>query len=331
MTLAWVIGRGGLLGSAISRALAKSGTREFVSRSDFAWLEPTKLQTQMQDAATAFALAAADASRWEIYWAAGVGTMTSIEADLVPETRALAALLAGLRDAMLGRDERRPSLRGERGMFALASSAGAIYAGSTAPLISETVGAAPTSPYALAKLDHETMIARAAGETGVAAFVARFSTLYGVGQSKAKAQGLLTHISRCIVRNRALQIFVPLDTIRDYIAADDAAAMLLEASRQLAAPGRACIKIIASEQPATIGEILSIFKRIARRPPRIITSVKPSSSIYTRRMQFASCVPPLVYGRPRTPLLVGISRVLEAERALYVAPSADRGPELRPA
>lgn len=317
MTLAWVIGRGGLLGSALSCALARSGTLEYVPASRFAWHDATTLQAQMEEATDAFARAATHAPRWEIYWAAGVGAMTSAEADFVPETRALGALLAALVDSVV----RKRSLRGERGAFSLASSAGAIYAGSTAPLISETISAAPTSPYARAKLDHEAMVTGVAIETGMSVFIARFSTLYGVGQSRTKAQGLLTHISRCIVRNRALQIFVPLDTIRDYIVADDAASMSIEASRVDAEAGRARIKIIASEQPATIGEILSLFKRIARRPPKIITSVSPASGIYMRRMQFRSHVPPLTFARPKTPLLVGISRVLEAERALYVAPS----------
>lgn len=320
MTLAWVIGRGGLLGSALSRALARSGTLEFVPHGRFAWRDTTALQAQIVEATGAFARAAADAPRWEIYWAAGVGTMISTEAELAPETRALASLLAALRDSIAGKR----SLHGERGVFSLASSAGAIYAGSAEPLIDEAVPVEPTSAYARAKLDHEAMIASLASETGACAFIARLSTLYGAGQSTTKTQGLLTHISRCVVRNRALQIFVPLDTIRDYIASDDAAAMLIEASRQAAESGRARIKILASEQPVTIGEILAIFKRIARRPPRIITSVTPSSSLYARRMQFRSSVAPLAFARPKTPLLIGISQVLEAERAHYVVPSFNR-------
>ena len=324
MTLAWVIGRGGLLGSALSRALARSGTPEFVPASRFVWNDATVVQAQLEEATDAFARAAANAPRWEIYWAAGVGTMTSVEAGLVLETRALGTLLAALVDSIV----RKKLLRGERGAFSLASSAGAIYAGSIAPLISEAVPVAPTGPYALAKLDHEAMVTGVATETGMSACIARFSTLYGVGQSATKAQGLLTHISRCIVRNRALQIFVPLDTIRDYIAVDDAASMWIDASRRGVEPGRARIKIIASEQPTTIGEILSLFKRVAHRPPRIITSVSPASGIYTRRMQFRSRVPPLAFVRPKTPLLIGISRVLEAERAVYAAPSATL--DLRP-
>lgn len=318
VTLAWVIGRGGLLGSALSRALARDGTIEFVPDDRFEWGDPAKLHAQIEEAVRGFARAAGDADRWEIHWAAGVGTMMSAEDDLVSETRALAAMIEAL--------GRNPSLAGERGIFSLASSAGAIYAASREPLICESTPVAPTGAYGRAKLEHEAMAARLATGQGVSVFIARISTLYGVGQSGAKAQGLLTHISRCIVRNRAFQIFVPLDTIRDYIAADDAAAMMIEASRHAAAVvtqrGHAHIRIVASEQPATVGEIVAVFKRIARRPPRFVTSATPASSVYTRRIQFRSSVPPLAFSRPKTPLLVGISQLLEAERARYVASSS---------
>lgn len=146
--------------------------------------------------------------------------------------------------------------------------------------------------------------------------IARISTLYGVGQASGKPQGLLTHMSRCLIRNEAIQIYVSLDTIRDYIMADDAAANVIETARSLA-PGAAVMRIVASEQPATISEIVSIFKRIARRPPRIVKSDAPASSVYSRRIQFRSLLP-LSGSRRPTSLLVGISQVLAAERLRYV-------------
>lgn len=310
MTIAWVIGRSGLLGSALSRALVRDRSTLFEYGGRFAWHELNVLKTQIEEATKAFAQVVAGADRWEIYWAAGVGTMMSSEAQFVPETRALGWLL----DAI----ERSRTLLTGRGVFALASSAGAIYAGSREALITEAVPVAPTSAYAHAKLEHEAMVDRFAMECGAAALIARVSTLYGVGQSKAKAQGLVTHISHCIVRNRPIRIFVPLDTIRDYIAADDAAAAMIDESRLASEFKRTDIRIIASEQPATIGEILSIFKRIARRPPRIVTSATSSTGIYTRRIQFRSIAPVRVPSRPRTTLPVGINQVLAAERAFFV-------------
>lgn len=311
MTIAWVVGRGGVFGSALEIALTQARTVLFVPSAQFAWRGGEALLSQIEDSARAFAEAAANADRWEIYWAAGVGTMSSAEAELVPETRALEVLLDAVGRSGL--------VRTDCGAFALASSAGALYAGSSDPLISEATDVAPTTPYAHAKLAQEKRVERFAVDSGVRTLIGRISTLYGVGQSSGKADGLLTHISRCMVRNRAVQIFVPLDTIRDYIAADDAAAMLIDALGATES-GRVRMKIIASEHPATIGEIVSMFKRIARRPPRIITSATPSTSIYARRIQFRSIVSPHAKGR-QTSLLVGVSQVMAAERARYVAPS----------
>lgn len=147
------------------------------------------------------------------------------------------------------------------------------------------------------------------------ALLARFSTLYGPGQSLGKSQGLVAHIARCILRNQAIQIYVPLDTIRDYIAADDAAAAMVAALRSTSEHPRVIIKIIASERPATIAEIISVFRKITRRPPRIVASASKLSNFYSRRVLFRSVV--LQENKPtsRTSLLVGIAEVIAAERA----------------
>jgi UDP-glucose 4-epimerase len=150
---------------------------------------------------------------------------------------------------------------------------------------------------------------------------ARISTIYGPGQATVKQQGLLTHIARRILRNQPIQIYVPYDTIRDYIAVDDAAraitGALFLANQQ---PG-VCTKIIASEKPTTIAEIISVFKRIARRGPLIVTSASKLTSLYARRVQFRSVV--LTDGaRPMvTSLAVGIAQLMVAERAAFVRSS----------
>jgi len=307
MTIAWVVGRGGMLGSSIERVLGLTGCTMYVPNRRFDWTSATQLQADFEHALDGFANAAAASDRWEIWWAAGVGTLSSPAEALQTETQALAALLLGIE---------RSSLRPPTGRIALASSAGAIYAGSEDRVITERSGQSPTTPYARAKLEQESLVMEHGSKFGSGVFVARLSTLYGVGQAKMKQQGLLTHISRCVIRNLPIQIFVPLDTIRDYVAADDAAAMMVDAMTLVAAR-QSVMKIIASEQPTTISEIVSIFKRIARRPPRIVTSASRSSSLYKRRIQFRSVVSPLRTSAP-TNLMIGISRILESERLRYV-------------
>ena len=153
--------------------------------------------------------------------------------------------------------------------------------------------------------------------------VVRISTLYGHASCSAKQQGLLTHMARSILRRKPIQIYVPYDTIRDYIAADDAATAMITTLRATgpAYPHAHLTRIIASQQPATIAEIIAIFNRVARRAPRIVTSASRLSDLYTRRIQFRSVV---LQERPRPPvrsLLVGIAELMNAERDAFARAS----------
>ena len=77
------------------------------------------------------------------------------------------------------------------------------------------------------------------------------------------------------------------------------------------------VKIVASEQSTTIAEIISAYKKIARRKPRIVTSASKLSSIYNRRIQFNSLVCLANERSSRTSLFVGIAQVMTAERSAF--------------
>jgi UDP-glucose 4-epimerase len=312
MIIAWVVGSTGLLGSALCRALCGKETQLFSPTERFLWSNEPELASQLTATVKAFA-ACIDATvgRWEIYWAAGLGTMSSAEADLALETQALSLLLRLV--------DSEPRLMAMPGAVAFTSSAGAIYAGSPDYVINENSDPAPTTAYAYEKLRQEDLVRSfALTNKQIAVLLARLSTLYGPGQSVGKQQGLFAHIARCILRNQPIQIYVPFDTIRDYIAADDAATIMVSTLRATSDKPGVLTKIIASEQPTTIAEIISVFKRIARRAPRIITSASRLSSIYSRRVRFQSVVIPECSRVPQTSLLVGISQVMAAERAAFV-------------
>jgi UDP-glucose 4-epimerase len=311
MTIAWVLGSGGLLGAALCRTLRNDGTPLFATADRFCWDSAPEFAAQIAVAVHAFASQISAGDRWEIYWAAGVGTMSSSEDVLAPETRALSLVLRLI--------ESEPRLMAASGAIAFASSAGAIYAGSSDEVVTESTLPAPTTAYAREKLRQENLMQSfAATNCGIAVLIARISTLYGAGQAAGRRQGLLAHIARSILRNRPIQIYVPYDTIRDYIAADDAAVAILAATRATSAKPRLVTKIIASEHPTTIAEIISIFMRIARRAPRIVTSASRLSDLYSRRVQFRSIVLPECARTPTRSLIVGIAQLLAAERAAYV-------------
>lgn len=311
MTLAWVLGGGGLLGSALRRTLSFSGAVLFTPKSGFCWTNSSELLPQINEAIQAFTAQAAGADRWEVYWAAGTGTMSSKEEALVIETQALDYLLK-----LLKSDRR---LMAIPGAVAFASSAGALYAGASEEIITENTLPTPTTAYAREKLRQEGLFHSFLFENErTTALVARISTLYGVGQSSRKPQGLLSHIARSLIRRQPVQIYVPYDTIRDYISADDAAVAIVNALRLTSDKRRFITKIIASEHPVTIAEIISIFKRIERRAPLIITSANKLSSLYARRVQFRSIATPEYPKTSTKSLLIGIAQIMTAERAAFV-------------
>ena len=122
MTVAWVLGNSGLLGAALCRRLRLEGTEVFIPAERFCWDNDAKLPSQFAAAVHSFSSRVGSTEQWAIYWAAGVGTMSSSESVLAPETRALSSVLRNL--------ESDPNLMNTSGALAFASSAGAIYAGS---------------------------------------------------------------------------------------------------------------------------------------------------------------------------------------------------------
>ena len=315
MTIAWVLGSGGLLGAALCRTLRRTHTELFFPAERMCWNDIDTFAAQLATCVDAFASRVGAEDRWEICWAAGIGTMTSSEESLAQETRCLAALLRRLESA--------PRLMAASGAIVFASSAGAIYAGSAGAIITENSVPTPTTAYAREKLTQEELVRSFAMANGrMRALIARISTLYGPGQATGKQQGLLAHIARSILRNQPIRIFVPYDTMRDYIAADDAGAAMVATLAAMRAEPRVLTKIIASERPVTIAEIIAIFRRITRRAPRIVTSSSRLAALYARRVQFQSIVAP-GSGRPTgRSLLVGIDQLMASERAAFA-----RGPQ----
>ena len=307
MTAVWVVGSNGLLGSALQRVLQRRNDHVFTPAGRFNWGNESELNIQLEMTVKAFVAFVGNGNKWQIYWAAGIGNFASTEAELATETQTLSTLLKLI--------ESEAKLTTTEGGLAFSSSAGAIYAGAKDDVISENTAVSPTTDYAKEKLKQEKLLTNFGKKNNkVTILLARISTLYGPGQADGKRQGLLAHIARCILRNQSVNIYVPLDTIRDYITADDAASIMVASLSEIRGSSGAHTKIIASEKATTIAEIISVFKRIARRRPRIVASASKLSSLYTRRIQFKSIVIPVDKKLLKTSLLVGVAQVLSAER-----------------
>jgi UDP-glucose 4-epimerase len=315
--LTWVIGAGGLLGSALVERLRQQGRALFAAAEPLAWDQPKRLETQLRRALTGMGDRLEPGQPWEIHWAAGRASMASAAGQLEADRRGFHALLDGLAEG--------GALTGHPGILVLASSAGGIYAGSPARLIDEDTPPQPNNPYGHWKLEQEGLTRQlvAAGHAD-SAFIARISTLYGVGRPGVERTGLIRTIARQLLRRQPVHIFVPLDTMRDYIAVRDAATMVLAGADQvwghaLAGEGRGCLtRLVASEQPTAISELLGIFHRLTRRRPLIVTSISGPAHLYKRCVRFRSNALPELRRLLTTPLPQGIAAVLQAERQSMV-------------
>jgi UDP-glucose 4-epimerase len=297
--VAWVVGAGGLLGSAVCRRLESLG-REVRS---------TAVPWGDREASVEALLRAAGelpAADWEVYWCAGAGVIATSQADLDTEVSVLESFL----------DRWDPAPGPGRGLF-LASSAGGVYAGSTGAPFTEHTEPAPISPYGLAKLRAEEIATAFAVRTGTGLLVGRLSNLYGPGQDVGKPQGLITQLCRAQLTRQPLSIYVSLDTMRDYLFVDDAARMAVSTLDAVLPGGRRALKVLASERSSTIGAVLGDLHRITRRRPPIVQGTSANARFQVRDLRLRSVAWPHTAGLASTPMVSGIAatlRSLQGER-----------------
>ena len=314
--LVWVVGAGGLLGSALLRELGDDGFR---SAAPLTWTNRELLRRELSSALRAFGerLAAQRGRPWAVAWCAGLSVIGTGAAQLEADTETLRLLL----ELLSGE----PELRNSPGAVLLASSAGGVYAGCQTSPIDESTEPRPSSPYGHEKLAQERLLSEWASDwagrrsAAVSTLVARVSNVYGPGQRLEKQQGLISHLARCSLHDVPVHVYVSLDTVRDYLFADDAGRRLKDGLQRLqhAASGTHITKIYASENEISIAGLLGIFRQIAERPLRVVFGLHPASALQPARLQFRSRVW-LPESSPCLDLAAGMTEVYLQQRALFV-------------
>lgn len=301
-----VVGGGGLLGGAVLRSLARRGVT--ASRVAVPWSD--------REAAVAALVGAARAAHettggdWVLAWCAGAGVVGASPRTLDDEV----ALTGAFVDALLVPGAPVPSA-----VF-FASSAGAVYGGSAEPPYTEASEPRPLGGYGLAKLGAEAQWARLAPVARVV--VGRISNLYGPGQDLTKNQGLISRLCLSNLRREPIGVYVSLDTIRDYLFADDCGALVCDLLERALADDRGApvTKILASHQPASIAHLLGECRRVFGH--RVLVRMASSSlaAQQARDLRLRSVVWPELDRRQVTTLVHGIHATHESLRAQLAAP-----------
>lgn len=302
MAFVWVIGSGGLLGQALVGEIIQTEDALFNPEVKFNWNNPSIATEQLKQAANQFALLVAKGP-WKIYWTAGTGTMHSTEEALQEETNILEELVSTLLSDS--------NLNLSAGTFIFASSAGAIYAGVQDEVITESTTPTPINAYGRAKLLQESLVNKLNNNgQGATIISCRVTTLYGFKPKDGKQQGLIAEMIRRAVSNQVVHIYVPLETMRDYIYAKNAAIQMIKTTEQLEKTPGSHLKIIASGVSTSVAQILAILKQIYKRNLRIVTQADVKSSQYQRVVQFQSEIHISTHQKDKHNLIEGISALL---------------------
>jgi UDP-glucose 4-epimerase len=294
--LTWIVGRGGLLGGAVSRAVGPEFTGLPV-----AW-ENYDAAVSVLDSDIQRFITEARNDDWSVIWAAGSGVIGSTADKLAAETRILAHFATRLRDS-------RPT---GRGAFFLSSSAGGVYAGSVRPPFTESTTPRPLSLYGETKFAQEEIL-RTTLAGRLPLVIGRFSNLAGPGQNLTKQQGLVSQLCSAVVTRQSLNVFVPMETLRDYLYVDDGAAMVrtLVENAVSAQPSTPVLRNISSQRPVSVCTVLRTVQQVAHRSVRIALGSSPSSRYHVRDLRLCTEFPDDFHGVAITPFPVTVKRVYD--------------------
>lgn len=301
MSTTWVIGSGGLLGSAVARELRRRGGH--VRTSSVPWADHALAKTMLMQECVAF-LRAAEKKPWNIVWAAGAGVNGTSAEQFGLENQLITEILVHVSAEAQG-----------RGTFFLASSAGGVYAGASGAPHSESTEPVPLGDYGRAKLESEYAAHKFGMQTGINVVIGRFANLYGPGQNLGKPQGLISHLCRGYLMASPVSIYVPMDTLRDYLFVSDAAEMVADTLELTAhRSGAPTTKIYASGTAVTIGSILGACRTVFRRRPNVVLAASPLAAFQGRDLRLRSTVMPEIDRRTHRTLPAGIASTLHATR-----------------
>ena len=313
----WVIGRGGLLGNGVEKQCRFDDI--YSPTEKFAWSDSAQLQSQIAENCRQFSQIVSD-SQWAIFWCAGKGTLSSTTEQMSEETRNFQEFLNSV--------EQNFALKLlQNGLIFHASSAGGVYAGSENQPFTENTTPKPTTAYGVAKLNQEDLLREFSDRLGVRVVVGRISNLYGANQDFSKNQGLISTICYSILRRQPLNLFVPLETSRNYVYVADASRVVVDAVKIALAdtgPTRKFIKLVVADENLTIGNIIGIAKTVFRVRPLVTASSNAKTNKQPRSINFKSVALLDADSFCKTQISVGIKRVMADLQADILRNGAQR-------
>jgi UDP-glucose 4-epimerase len=299
--IAWVLGRGGLVGSSVEAKLLSRST-VWAPESGIQWNHKFLFENTFRQAMEQFTQSISN-DDWAILWCAGNNVVSSSFEDLRREGEFIAFICLQL--SLLPRSIQ------SRGLLSFTSSAGGVYGGSSGIVFNENTIPRPANSYGHAKLETEQKLINFANQSNTKVAIFRIANVYGPNQDTEKPQGIISAITHSLLHHKPVNIYVPLQTIRNYIYADDVGEVIARSVTQLAGDQKAksYLKVVASDRNISLSSLINEFRLVYGHRPMVVNSVSKVAAQHPVNLRLQSIVEE---SNPRlsfTPLAVGIDRV----------------------
>ncbi|MFC3173958.1 NAD-dependent epimerase/dehydratase family protein [Novosphingobium bradum] len=282
---------GGLIGSAIARALGRAG---FQVRGDhpYDWHNATKRSQELASVTSALSRISPggeESGRIDLVWAAGTSGFGSSLEEMDAETALVTELALVCRQ--LGSPPEAPRIA-----FHLVSSGGGLFEG-MAPT-GRTTEPRPLRAYGNGKLAQERL-ASALADTIAAVRIYRPASVYGFAPGARR--GLIAALIANALTGRPTTITATPATLRDYVLSDDIGAFIAaEIDRD---EDGLATHLLGTGKPSTMHEVLTTIEDLLQKP--VLRSFDPHPS---NGLNFSYARSALPCGFYAAPLALGIER-----------------------
>ena len=295
-----VFGKNGLIGKSIVDSLKRSNQTVF-SNSRIDWGNKEIVAEQIRDSVASFFDTTND-ENWVIFWFAGKGGFSVPQEQFDFDEGNFRCLLETVEEHL-----KHP------GLVVLSSSAGALYSSNSDLRFDETSSIDPNSSYGKMKMRQEEALSAFSTRTGCPSLVTRISTVYGPGSDFKNGYGLINHLCLADITRTPLEVFVPLETSRNYIYSADAGEMVVRfALSYHNGENKMQIRNVVAPSSASIAEIVSTCSKIFKRKVVFSNRIDNRQISYNTRFDIISLycdeIEPIYW----TPISVGISQVRQS-------------------
>jgi len=295
-----VFGKNGLIGKSIVDSLKRSHQSVF-SNPKIDWGNKELVAEQIRDSVAGFFDGTND-ENWVIFWFAGKGGFSVPQEQFDFDEGSFRCLLETVEEHL-----KHP------GLVVLSSSAGALYSSNSDLIFDETSLIDPTSSYGMMKVRQEAALSAFSTRTGCPSLVTRISTVYGPGSDFRNGYGLINHLCLADITRTPLEVFVPLETSRNYIYSADAGEMVVRFA--LSYPNgenKMQIRNVVAPSSASIAEIVSTCSKIFKRKVVFSNRIDNRQISYNARFDIVSLYCDKIEPIYWTPISVGISQVRQS-------------------